>query len=39
MVALRGARVTDVLLEEAVSELKTVPEDVWRQVESVVAGP
>ena len=39
MVALRGARVTDVLLEEAVSELKTVPEDVWRQVESVVSGP
>ena len=39
MVALRGARVTDVLLAEAVSELKTVPEDVWRQVEAVVAGP
>jgi 6-phosphofructokinase len=39
MVALRGERVTDVLLEEAVSELKTVPERVWRRVESVVAGP
>ena len=39
MVALRGERVTDIALEEAVSELKTVPERVWQRVESVIAGP
>jgi 6-phosphofructokinase 1 len=39
MVALRGERVEDVPLSEAVSELKTVPERVWRNVEAVVAGP
>ena len=39
MVALRGERVADIALEEAVSELKTVPERVWQRVEAVVAGP
>ena len=39
MVALRGERVEDVPLSEAVSELKTVPERVWRNVEAVIAGP
>jgi ATP-dependent phosphofructokinase / diphosphate-dependent phosphofructokinase len=39
MAALRGDRVVDVALDDAVSELKTVPEQVWEQVEAVVAGP
>jgi 6-phosphofructokinase 1 len=39
MVALHGGRVGDVELSEAVSVLKTVPEDIWRAVEEVVAGP
>jgi 6-phosphofructokinase 1 len=39
MVALKGSRIEDVPLSEAVSELKTVPEDIWRKVEAVVAGP
>ena len=39
MAALRGDRVVNVALDEAVSELKTVPERVWRRVEGVVAGP
>jgi 6-phosphofructokinase 1 len=39
MVALRGDQVVDVPLEDAVSELKTVPESAWRQVEAVVSGP
>jgi phosphofructokinase-like protein len=39
MVALRGDRVLDVALEEGVSELKTVPERVYRRVEAVVSGP
>jgi 6-phosphofructokinase 1 len=39
MVALQGSRIGDVELSEAVSVLKTVPEDVWRAVEEVVAGP
>ena len=39
MVALRGSRIEDVPLSEAVSELKTVPEDIWRKVEAIVAGP
>jgi ATP-dependent phosphofructokinase / diphosphate-dependent phosphofructokinase len=39
MAALRGDRVADVPLDEAVSELKTVPEQVWRTVEEVVGGP
>jgi ATP-dependent phosphofructokinase / diphosphate-dependent phosphofructokinase len=39
MAALRGDRVVDVALDEAVSELKTVPERVWRRIEAVVAGP
>lgn len=39
MVALRGARIRDVELSEAVSVLKTVPEDIWRTVEEVVTGP
>jgi ATP-dependent phosphofructokinase / diphosphate-dependent phosphofructokinase len=39
MAALRGERVVDVPLDDAVSELKTVPERVWERVEEVVAGP
>jgi 6-phosphofructokinase 1 len=39
MVALHGGRVADVELSDAVSVLKTVPEDIWRSVEEVVAGP
>ena len=39
MAALRGERVVDVSLDEAVSELKTVPERVYRRVEAVVSGP
>ena len=39
MAALRGDRVVDVALDEAVSELKTVPDRVWRRVEEVVSGP
>jgi 6-phosphofructokinase 1 len=39
MVALRGERVTDIALEDAVSELKTVPQRVWERVEAIVAGP
>jgi 6-phosphofructokinase 1 len=39
MAALRGERVVDVALDDAVSELKTVPERVWQRVEEVVAGP
>lgn len=39
MVALHGGRIGDVELSEAVSVLKTVPEDIWRAVEEVVAGP
>src|SRR4051794_9315152 len=39
MAALRGERVVDVPLDDAVSELKTVPERVWERVEQVVAGP
>lgn len=39
MAALRGERVVDVPLAEAVGELRTVPERVWRRVEEVVAGP
>ena len=39
MVALQGSRIEDIPLSEAVSELKTVPEDIWRKVEAVVGGP
>ena len=39
MAALRGNHVVDVALDDAVSELKTVPEEVWGHVEAVVAGP
>jgi phosphofructokinase-like protein len=39
MAALRGERVLDVPLDDAVSALKTVPERVWERVEEVVAGP
>ena len=39
MVALHGGRIGDVELSDAVSALKTVPEDIWRAVEEVVAGP
>jgi 6-phosphofructokinase 1 len=39
MAALRGDRVVDVALDDAVSELKTVPERVWRRVAEVVSGP
>jgi 6-phosphofructokinase 1 len=39
MVALHGGRVGDVELSEAVSVLKTVPEDIWRAGEEVVPGP
>jgi hypothetical protein len=39
MVALHGGRIGDVELSDAVSELKTVPEEIWRAVEEVVAGP
>ncbi len=39
MAALRGERVVNVPLDDAVSELKTVPERVWERVEEVVAGP
>ena len=38
MVALRGDSVSDIPLSDAVSVLKTVPEDVYRRVEAVVAG-
>ncbi|HSJ74413.1 MAG TPA: hypothetical protein VK904_08860, partial [Miltoncostaeaceae bacterium] len=39
MAALRGDAVADIPLDDAVSQLKTVPEAVWRKVEEVVAGP
>jgi len=39
MVALQGARIRDVELSDAVSVLKTVPEDIWRAVDEVVTGP
>jgi hypothetical protein len=39
MAALRGDRVVDVPLDDAVSVLKTVPERVFERVEEVVAGP
>jgi len=39
MVALKGDTVTDIPLSDAVSVLKTVPEDVYRRVSEVVAGP
>ncbi|MGE0029263.1 MAG: 6-phosphofructokinase [Thermoleophilia bacterium] len=39
MVALHGGTIGDVELSDAVSVLKTVPEEVWRAVEEVVAGP
>ncbi len=39
MVALTGDTVSDIPLSEGVSVLKTVPEDVYRRVEAVVAGP
>ena len=39
MVALRSDHIVDVSLEEAVSELKTVPEELYRRAEAVVSGP
>jgi ATP-dependent phosphofructokinase / diphosphate-dependent phosphofructokinase len=39
MVAIIGNHITDIPLSEAVSELKTVPEDVWRAAEAVISGP
>ena len=39
MVALQGGQIGDVELSDAVSVLKTVPEEIWRAVEEVVAGP
>ena len=39
MVALNGDTVSDIPLSDAVSVLKTVPEDVYHRVEEVVAGP
>ncbi|MGD9573674.1 MAG: 6-phosphofructokinase [Thermoleophilia bacterium] len=39
MVAILGNQITDIPLSDAVSELKTVPESVWRAAEAVVAGP
>jgi 6-phosphofructokinase 1 len=39
MAALRGDHVVDVPLDEAVSHLKTVPEQLWARFEEVVAGP
>jgi 6-phosphofructokinase 1 len=39
MVALHGGQIGDVELSDAVSVLKTVPEEIWRAVEEVVAGP
>jgi 6-phosphofructokinase 1 len=39
MAALRGDHVVDVPLDEAVSQLKTVPEELWARFEEVVAGP
>jgi len=38
MVALRGDAIVDVPLAEAVSELKTVPEAVYRAAQAVIAG-
>lgn len=38
MVALTGDTVSDIPLSDAVSVLKTVPEDVYRRVEEVVSG-
>ena len=39
MAALRGDRLLDVSLDEAVSRLKTVPEQLWQRFEEVVSGP
>jgi ATP-dependent phosphofructokinase / diphosphate-dependent phosphofructokinase len=39
MVAIIGNHVIDIPLSEAVSELKTVPEDIWRAAEAVISGP
>ena len=39
MVALRADHVIDIALEDAVSELKTVPELIYRRAEAVVSGP
>ncbi|WP_217915681.1 6-phosphofructokinase [Miltoncostaea marina] len=39
MVALQGGRITDIPLSDAVSVLKTVPEDVYRATAQVIAGP
>jgi 6-phosphofructokinase 1 len=39
MVALHGGRIGDVELSDAVSVLKTVPDEIWRADEEVVAGP
>ncbi len=39
MVAILGNAITDIPLSDAVSELKTVPESIWRAAEAVVSGP
>ena len=39
MVALTGDTVSDIPLSDAVSVLKTVPEDVYRRIEAIVSGP
>ena len=39
MAALRGDQIIDVALDDALSELKTVPERVWQRVDEVVSGP
>ena len=39
MVAILGNKITDIPLSDAVSELKTVPPEVYRQAEAVISGP
>jgi hypothetical protein len=39
MVALTGDSVSDIPLSDAVSVLKTVPEEVYRRVEEILSGP
>ena len=39
MVAILGNKITDVPLSDAVSELKTVPDEIYRQAEAVVSRP
>ncbi len=39
MVAILGNTITDVPLSDAVSELKTVPDEAYRRAEAVISGP